>query len=60
MSALQSLGDDAGSCFLCALWLSAIMLGFDMSVEGRIGEVAFSATTEIVPTLFIFAGTSGG
>ena len=49
-----------GACFEGAFGLLAIMFGFDVGVESWVGEISFAATTEIIASFLIFAGSPGG
>ena len=49
-----------GPCFESAFWLLALMFGFDVSVESRVGKIPFAASAEIVASFLIFTGSPGG
>ena len=57
---LYALGYDVGACLLGALGLPAIVLCFNVSVEGRVGQVPFAAAAEVVSSFLVLPGPSGG
>jgi hypothetical protein len=55
-----AIGDLDGTGLLSALGLEAVVFGFDVRVERRVGKVAFAATAYVVATVFVFARTARG
>ena len=57
-SPFDLFGHHADTCLLGAFGLAAIVLGLDVGVEGRVGEVPFTAPALVISSFLVFAGSS--
>jgi hypothetical protein len=55
---LGPFGNLGRTCFQGAFGLFAFVFGLDVGVEGRVGEVPFTAPALVISSFLVFAGSS--